>query len=142
MPSPPRLPTLGPLFLQEIEEAVEDLLDLIATFPVERGAVGLLEAEAAKLRLHYSRLFYRAVLHTTKSALRKIKKRVHQHPCEAPGTDTPAKRLAPSVYAPCCHGRSHTCENALVLALALELALALKLALKLALALTLTPTLA
>ena len=29
------------------------------------------EKEGGKLRLHYSRLFYRAVLHTTKMALRK-----------------------------------------------------------------------
>ena len=60
----------------EIEEAVEDLLELIGSFPTTKGPTGVVEPEAAKLRLHYSRLFYRAVLHTTKGALRKVKKRV------------------------------------------------------------------
>eukprot|EP00966_Prymnesium_polylepis_P254089 5871824-Prymnesium_polylepis.1 len=61
----------------EIEEAVEDLLELIAEFPLDKGLQPVAQApEAAKLRVHYSRLFYRAVLHTTKMALRKIKKRV------------------------------------------------------------------
>lgn len=41
-----------------------------------QGGSALNEAEAGKLKLHYSRLFYRAVSHCTKAALRQIKQRI------------------------------------------------------------------
>ena len=61
---------------QEIEEAVEDLIELIGSYPLDSGPAGVDEHEVTKLRGHYSRLLYRAVLNATKAALKQIKGRV------------------------------------------------------------------
>ena len=60
----------------EAEEAVSDLLELVATHPLKEGVVGRRARDGAKLRGHYSRMFYRAVLNCTKAALRAFKQRV------------------------------------------------------------------
>lgn len=59
-----------------MEEAVEDLLELIGSYPLKEGLAGVRPKEQAKLREHYSRMFYRAVLNATKNALKAIKKRI------------------------------------------------------------------
>eukprot|EP00966_Prymnesium_polylepis_P038558 895013-Prymnesium_polylepis.1 len=60
----------------EIEEGVADLLELINTYPLEAGIFPTGEEEQAKLREHYGRLMYRAVLNCVKTSLAAIKKRV------------------------------------------------------------------
>ena len=60
----------------EIEEAVADLLELITAYQLEAGISHAPEEEQAKLREHYGKLMYRAVLNATKSSLAHIKKRI------------------------------------------------------------------
>lgn len=60
----------------EIEEGVADLLELINTYPLEPGISLPSEEEQARLREHYARLMYRAVLNCVKTSLAAIKKRV------------------------------------------------------------------
>merc|ERR550514_964015 len=60
----------------EVEEGVADLLEMINDYPLEQGLVYAGEEEQAKLREHYGRLMYRAVLNCTKQSLIAIKKRV------------------------------------------------------------------
>ena len=60
----------------EVEEGVADLLELINEYPLEAGLSYASEEEQAKLREHYGRLLYRAVLTCTKASLQAIKKRV------------------------------------------------------------------
>ena len=79
------------------------------------------EKEGGKLRLHYSRLFYRAVLHTTKMALRKACALCYCRSTRSPrpfhllgarpARDTPdyeAGRLHPYSGRMCTHAHFHT----------------------------------
>ena len=61
---------------EEVEEAVGDLLELIASFPLRSGPAGRRVAEEQKLKDHYSRMFYRAVLNATKHSLKQFKTRM------------------------------------------------------------------
>ena len=65
----------------EVEQAVHDLFTLIGEFPlrgegVNKGqqglAAGVKPKDMARLRAHYSRMFYRAVLLATKRALQEV----------------------------------------------------------------------
>jgi len=60
----------------EVEEGVADLLELISEYQLEPGLGYAPEEEQAKLREHYGRLMYRAVLNCTRASLAAIKKRV------------------------------------------------------------------
>ena len=60
----------------EVEEGVADLLEMINEYPLEAGITPVPEEEQAKLREHYGRLMYRAVLNCVKTSLAAIKKRV------------------------------------------------------------------
>ena len=62
---------------EEVEEAVVDLIELISQYPLKDGRMaGVKPSEEAKLRGHYSNMFYRALLLATKSALKTYKKRI------------------------------------------------------------------
>ena len=60
----------------EVGEGVADLLELISEYQLEPGLGYAPEEEQAKLREHYGRLTYRAVLNCTRASLAAIKKRV------------------------------------------------------------------
>ena len=60
----------------EVEEGVADLLEMINEYALEPGIAPAAEEEQAKLREHYGKLLYRAVLSCTKQSLQAIKKRV------------------------------------------------------------------
>ena len=85
----------------EIEEAVADLLELITAYQLEAGISHAPEEEQAKLREHYGKLMYRAVLNATKSSLAHIKKRIGSRAsggeCSAaPPTTTTSPTPSPS----------------------------------------------
>ena len=61
---------------EEVEEAVDDLIEMIGLYPLKEGPAGIDKREERKLRAHYSRMFYRAVLNATKNALKLVKKRI------------------------------------------------------------------
>jgi dynein heavy chain len=84
---------------QEIEEAVEDLLELIGSFRLDSGPAGVDEYEVNKLRSHYSRLLYRAVLNATKAALKQIKGRVGSR-ASVRVPSAPSAPSAPSITSP------------------------------------------
>ena len=49
-----------------MERAVDDLVDTVVNFPLESEDLGADSNEINKLRSHYERLMYTAVLHATK----------------------------------------------------------------------------
>ena len=62
---------------EEVEEAVVDLVELIAMHTLKDGKpAGVKAHEEARIRAHYSNVFYRAVLLATKAALKTYKKRI------------------------------------------------------------------
>ena len=60
----------------EIEESVDDLIELISEYPLEHGIAPTPHAERKRLKDHYARLMYRAVLNASKSGLAAVKQRV------------------------------------------------------------------
>ena len=61
----------------EVERAVEDLIDVVVAFPMEdSGSTSISEETTQKLRDHYSRLMYLAILNTTKNSFHTLKKRL------------------------------------------------------------------
>jgi dynein heavy chain, axonemal len=75
----------------EVGEGVADLLELISEYQLEPGLGYAPEEEQAKLREHYGRLTYRAVLNCTRASLAAIKKRV------GPLVEVDAELTIPSV---------------------------------------------
>eukprot|EP00960_Hanusia_phi_P069522 767109-Hanusia_phi.AAC.3 len=61
----------------EVERAVEDLINIVLNFPIEDTEVSSISEETIqKLRDHYSRLMYLAILNTTKSSFHTLKRRL------------------------------------------------------------------
>jgi dynein heavy chain len=60
----------------EIENAVNDLVKMIITFPLDGCIEGVSSAEVAKLTKHYNNFLYQALLHSIKNSLNAIKTRV------------------------------------------------------------------
>jgi dynein heavy chain len=60
----------------EIEHAVEDLIKIIITYPLDPHIETTTVTEMDKLRKHYNTFMYQALLHATKSSLGLIKSRV------------------------------------------------------------------
>jgi dynein heavy chain len=61
----------------EVERAVEDLINVVLSFPMEDfGSASISEETVQKLRDHYSRLMYLAILNTTKNSFHTLKKRL------------------------------------------------------------------
>eukprot|EP00820_Chromera_velia_P029268 Cvel_12266.t1-p1 / transcript=Cvel_12266.t1 / gene=Cvel_12266 / organism=Chromera_velia_CCMP2878 / gene_product=Dynein gamma chain, flagellar outer arm, putative / transcript_product=Dynein gamma chain, flagellar outer arm, putative / location=Cvel_scaffold794:55107-67642(+) / protein_length=1727 / sequence_SO=supercontig / SO=protein_coding / is_pseudo=false len=79
----------------EVETAVEDLLAIIAGFPLDSHVPPVSDQEILKLRGHYSWALYQALLQATKSSLFLLKKRL-QVDIQLDGTSV---RLSPSIDA-------------------------------------------
>ena len=60
----------------EVENAVEDLISIVSSFPLDPSVGSISRNEISSLRGYYSRLTYRALLSCTKGSMEKIKKRV------------------------------------------------------------------
>ena len=61
----------------EVERAVEDLINIVLSFPMEDfGSASISDETVQKLRDHYSRLMYLAILNTTKNSFHTLKKRL------------------------------------------------------------------
>ena len=61
----------------EVERAVEDLINVVLSFPLEdAGGAQISDDTIQKLRDHYSRLMYLAILNTTKNSFHTLKKRL------------------------------------------------------------------
>ena len=61
----------------EVERAVEDLINVVLSFPMEdSGGAQISDDTIQKLRDHYSRLMYLAILNTTKNSFHTLKKRL------------------------------------------------------------------
>jgi dynein heavy chain len=61
----------------EVERAVEDLINVVLSFPMEDfGSASISDETVQKLRDHYSRLMYLAILNTTKNSFHTLKKRL------------------------------------------------------------------
>eukprot|EP00898_Chlorokybus_atmophyticus_P005691 jgi/Chlat1/6122/Chrsp409S05665 len=60
----------------EVERAVVDLVALVATYPRQNNDTPISETEVARLRKHYSKLMYQAILAATKSSFNAMKKRL------------------------------------------------------------------
>lgn len=60
----------------EVERAVNELVDLVQSFPRENTEVHLGENEVMSFRRHYSRLMYQAILAATKASFNAMKKRL------------------------------------------------------------------
>ena len=60
----------------EVENAVEDLVSIVTSFPLDPSVGSVSRAEIDILRTHYNKLTYRALLNCTKTSLEKVKKRV------------------------------------------------------------------
>jgi len=61
----------------EVERAVEDLINVVLSFPMDEGArASVAEDTIQKLRDHYSRLMYLAILNTTKNSFHTLKRRL------------------------------------------------------------------
>mmetsp|Transcript_13743 Transcript_13743/g.31844 ORF Transcript_13743/g.31844 Transcript_13743/m.31844 type:complete len:4493 (+) Transcript_13743:136-13614(+) len=60
----------------EVERAVSDLIDLVLSFPLEVQDVVNTEEQVLKLREHYSRVMYLAILQSTKYSLFQLKSRL------------------------------------------------------------------
>ena len=66
----------------EVENAVDDLISIVASFPLDPSVGPVPRHEIEKLRSHYNKLTYQALLHSVKSSLEAVKKRV----CSRGGT--------------------------------------------------------
>jgi dynein heavy chain len=62
--------------LQEIENAVEDVVKTITTYPMDSHIDRVPREEVEKLKKHYNNFMYQALLHCTKRSLGAIKTRV------------------------------------------------------------------
>jgi dynein heavy chain len=60
----------------EVENAVEDLVTIVTSFPLEDGIDGVSKSEVVRVRTHYNQLMYQAILNCTRNSLEKVKKRV------------------------------------------------------------------
>ncbi|GMH97336.1 hypothetical protein TrST_g8180 [Triparma strigata] len=60
----------------EIENAVEDLISIVTSFPLDPSVGGVARDEITGLRSHYNKLTYRALLNCSKSSLESVKKRI------------------------------------------------------------------
>jgi dynein heavy chain, axonemal len=61
---------------QEVETAVDDLLHVITSYPLDAHIEGVSHEEADRLRSHYNHFMYQALLHCSKNSLNALKKRV------------------------------------------------------------------
>ena len=59
-----------------MERAVDDLVDTVVNFPLESEDLAADSNEINKLRSHYERLMYTAVLHATKQSFWALKDRL------------------------------------------------------------------
>ena len=59
-----------------MERAVDDLVDTVVDFPLESEDLEADSNEINKLRSHYERLMYTAVLHATKQSFWALKDRL------------------------------------------------------------------
>jgi len=61
----------------EVERAVEDLINVVVSFPMDEGSCpNVADDTIQKLRDHYSRLMYLAILNTTKNSFHTLKRRL------------------------------------------------------------------
>ncbi|GBG77441.1 hypothetical protein CBR_g23890 [Chara braunii] len=60
----------------EVERAVNDLIELVATNPRENMDVHIPDAEMAKFKNHYSKLMYQAILTATKNTFVALRRRL------------------------------------------------------------------
>lgn len=60
----------------EVEQAVEDLLQVVQSFPLNPAIPGVTEADANNLRTHYNHFMFQALLSCSKGSLNALKKRV------------------------------------------------------------------
>ncbi|KAJ1446978.1 dynein heavy chain and region D6 of dynein motor-domain-containing protein [Pelagophyceae sp. CCMP2097] len=60
----------------EVETAVEDLVAMLKTFPLDASVPPLRDEDLSALRSHYNRLTYQALLSCTRNSLITVKKRV------------------------------------------------------------------
>jgi len=60
----------------EIENAVEDLVSIVTSFPLDTSVGSVSREEVSALRTHYNKLTYRALLNCSMSSLESVKKRV------------------------------------------------------------------
>ena len=60
----------------QVERAVDDMIDTVVNFPLEGEDLVPDHNETNKLRSHYERLMYTAVLHSTKQSFWSLKSRL------------------------------------------------------------------
>jgi len=66
----------------EVENAVDDLISIVSSFPLDPSVGGVPQREVEKLRDHYNKLTYQALLRSVNCSLEAVKKRV----CSRGGT--------------------------------------------------------
>ena len=59
-----------------VEGGVNDLVEMVANYPRDNSDVPISETEVAKIRAHYSKLMYQAILTCTKNSFGKLKSRL------------------------------------------------------------------
>ena len=60
----------------EVENAVEDLISIVTSFPLDPSVGSVSREEVSILRTHYNKLTYRALLNCSMTSLESVKKRV------------------------------------------------------------------
>jgi len=60
----------------EIETAVNDMLGIIVSFPLDSHVRGMSESEIIKVKAHYNWSMYPALLNSTKRSLQHVKDRL------------------------------------------------------------------
>jgi dynein heavy chain len=64
----------------QIEAAVEDLIDIVRTFPLDPHVEAVSDEDCDNLRKHYNHFMYQALLNCCKNSLNAIKKRMGSRP--------------------------------------------------------------